>query len=116
MLQLVSPRPSTRSKHHRSIDTPLAISSGVAEAPRAQDKSVQGLLACTCKSGAGGGRSTWSPPLPSVARHAVPPDTLALQSLRGTGSESTPRITSAPASSAPAEKPPLGKKTHTDNA
>ena len=82
---------------------PSATSSGVDDV-LAELSSVHGLEKWTCRSSVGGGSSTES--LPSVATTAFPPGpTLALQSLSGHGSLSTPRITSHPAEMAPAEKP-----------
>ena len=67
---------------------------------------MHGVEAWTWRCGDGGGSETASPLGPSEVRTARPPGTLALQSFNGTGSWSTPKITSAPAARAPAEKPP----------
>eukprot|EP00964_Phaeocystis_antarctica_P065675 scaffold39643_cov71-Phaeocystis_antarctica.AAC.9 len=88
------------------MHTPEATSAGVAERPRAGLRSVHGVEAWTWRCGDGGGNETASPLGPSEERTARPPETLALQSFRGTGSWSTPKITSAPAAMAPAENPP----------
>ena len=88
------------------MHTPEARSAGVADRPRAGLRSVHGVEAWTWRCGDGGGSETASPLGPSGDRTARPPGTLALQSFKGTGSSSIPKITSAPAAMAPAEKPP----------
>eukprot|EP00964_Phaeocystis_antarctica_P053582 scaffold31468_cov36-Phaeocystis_antarctica.AAC.1 len=95
------------------IHTPAATSAGVADRPRAGLRSVHGVKAWTWTCGDGGGSETASPLGPSEVRTARPPGTLALQSFKGTGSWSKPKITSAPAARAPAEKPPSPAKRST---
>ena len=74
---------------------------------------MHGVDAWMWRCGDGGGSETASPLGPSEEITARPPETLALHSLSGTGSWSTPKITSAPAAMAPAEKPPSPEKRST---
>eukprot|EP00964_Phaeocystis_antarctica_P059071 scaffold35053_cov66-Phaeocystis_antarctica.AAC.1 len=92
---------------------PARARAGVADRPRAGLRSVQGVDACMWRWGDGGGNDTSSPLGPSEERKARAPETLAPQSLSGTGSWSTPKVTSAPAAMAPAENPPSPEKRST---